>query len=367
MGHNPKVPSSLAAATLFVLVLVLTSWISTQANPTSVMDFEGIPEGTIVDSVYSGYGVSGDIVEGSIDVHGLTTHFGPDVNTAMIFDSTCSPGGTPADCKGSGEGGDLFKPELGNVLIISKDLDSSDPDDADWVGSYYEFDFSGFGSGTVTVVNIAALDVEDEEDEGGALIEVYSGGKDGTLLKIVDIPDVGDNGLKYVDVNVTGVDFMRVTLNGSGAIDNVQIEAENVPTASPTPPTLTPTEPTAVKLLYFRVEGVNGLEATLSWRTAAEIDHYGFNLYRSPDANLENASLIHFEPAAWEPGGTLYTYKDITPASGQWWYWLSDVDTSGTETFDEAFSPVEVLTTEKSPASAPFRIFLPISISNTGP
>jgi hypothetical protein len=362
MGEKPKIPRSFAALML-VSVFIFSTGYSTQANPISLIDFEGIPEGSIVDNIFWGYGVSGEFVSGSISVHGSTLNFGPDVNAAMIFDSTCSPGGTPADCTGGD--GDLFHPEGGNVLIISEDLDSSDPDDADWEGSFYEFDYSGFGSGTVTVDSIDVLDVED--DEGGAEIFVYSGGMDGTLLAVVDIPFTGDGGIASVPVNVSGVDFMRVTLNGSGAITNVQVQAENVPTASPTPPTLTPTEPTAVKLLYFRVEGVNGLEATLSWRTAAEIDHYGFNLYRSPDANLENASLIHFEPAAWEPGGTLYTYKDITPASGQWWYWLSDVDTSGTETFDEAFSPVEVLTTEKSPASAPFRIFLPISISNTGP
>jgi hypothetical protein len=367
MGNHPKLLRSVAAV-LIVFTFFSISWISIQATPaavTAVLDFEGIPEGTIVNTVFSGYGVSGDPVAGFIDVHGLTLHFGPDVNTAMIFDATCSPGGTPADCKGSGEGGDLFKPELGNVLIISKDLDSSDPDDADWKGSYYEFDFSNFGSGTVNVVNIAALDVEDEEDEGGAEIEVYSGGKDGTLLKVVLIPNVGNNGLEYVEVNQSGVDFMRITLNGSGAIDNIQVQPENVP--SPTPPTLTPTEPTAVKLLYFRVEGVNGQKVTLSWRTAAEIDHYGFNLYRSADTNIANASLIHFEAAAQVPGGSLYTFTDTTPSAGQWYYWLSDVDTSGLETFDESFSPLEVLTADPSPASAPFRVFLPISISNTGP
>ena len=367
MGHKSKLPSSLAALML-VLVLVFAPWISTRANPTSVIDFEGIPEGAIVSSVYSGYGVSGDIVSESISVHGLTVQFGPDVNTAMIFDATCSPGGTPADCKGSGEGGDLFKPELGNVLIISKDLDSSDPDDADWEGSFYEFDYSGFGSGTVIVDSIDVLDVED--DEGGAEIHVYSGGKDGTLLKVVDIPFTGDNGLATVPVGVSGVDFMRVTLNGSGAIDNVRVQAANVPTQTPTAttaPTLTPTQPTAVKLLYFRLEGVNGQEVTLSWSTSAEIDNYGFNLYRSPDADLEHASLIHFEPAAWDRGGNNYSYKDTPPTAGQWWYWLADIDTAGLETFDESFSPLEVLTTNESPANAAFRIFLPISISNTGP
>jgi hypothetical protein len=366
MGYVPKIPRSLAVI-LIVFTLVFSPWITTRANPSSVLDFEGIPEGTIVDSVYHGYGVSGDPVSGSISVFGLTLQFGPEVNTAMIFDATCSPGGTPADCKGSGEGDDLFKPELGNVLIISKDLDSSDPDDADWKGSYYEFDFSGFGAGTVIVDSVDVLDVEDEEDEGGAVIEVYSGGKDGILIDVIEIPNTGNNGHADVPVGIPGVDFMRITLNGSGAIDNVRVQAENVPTPTPTAPTLTPTEPTAVKLVDFRVEDVNGQEVILSWKTAAEVDNYGFNLYRSRDANFENASLIHFEPAARSRSGSEYSYPDTVPSAGGWWYWLSDLDTSGLETVDDGFSPLEVFTADESPASAAFRIFLPISISGNSP
>lgn len=362
MKFTSKFPSSVAAI-LLVLVLVFAPRIPTRANPTSVIDFEGIPEGAIVSSVYHGYGVSGDAVSGSVSVFGLTRRFGPNVNAAMIFDATCSPGGTPANCTGGD--GDLFKPQLGNVLIISADLDSTDPNDADWKGSFFEFDYSGFGAGTVTVDSIDLLDVEDEEN--AAEVFLYSGGRGGTLLAVIDLPHTGNNGLATVPINVSGVDFMRVTLNGSGAIDNVRVQAESVPTPTPTAPTLTPTEPTAVKLLYFRVEGVNAQQVTLSWRTSAEIDNYGFNLYRSQDADLSHASLIHFEPAARNRGGNSYTYKDVPPTAGRWWYWLSDVDTTGKETFDESFSPLEVLTTNQSPASAAFHIFLPISISNNAP
>jgi hypothetical protein len=251
MGQNPKLQIGIVIA-LIVVLLLSTSWVSTQANPGSVVDFEGIPEGTIVDTLSWGFGVSGDFVSGSIAVHGLSPAFDPDQNAMMIFDSACLPAGTPAGCTGGDP--DLFHPEVGNVAIISEDLDTSDPDDGDLVGSFFEFDYSGFGSGTVTVESIQVLDVEDIE--GGAQIFVYSGGINGTLLAVVDIPFTGDGGIETVPVNISGVDFMRVTLNGSGAITNVTVEAENVPTA--TPPTLTPTEPTAVKLLYFRVEGVNG-------------------------------------------------------------------------------------------------------------
>ena len=94
------------------------------------------------------------------------------------------------------------------------------------------------------------------------------------------------------------------------------------------------TPPTAVELLYFRVDGVSGLNVTLAWATASEIDNYGFKLYRAPVNDFALAEFIHFEPSA-VPGGTgagaTYSYVDAAPEAGQWWYWLGDVDTYGVE------------------------------------
>jgi hypothetical protein len=69
------------------------------------------------------------------------------------------------------------------------------------------------------------------------------------------------------------------------------------------------------------------------WETAAEIDNFGFNLYRSQGRSSAQAELLHFEPAAGGLSGHRYEFTDILPASGQWYYWLSDVDTYGKETF----------------------------------
>jgi hypothetical protein len=89
-----------------------------------------------------------------------------------------------------------------------------------------------------------------------------------------------------------------------------------------------------VELLYFRVDGVSGLNVTLAWATASEIDNYGFKLYRAPVNDFALAEFIHFEPSAI-PGGTgagaTYSYVDAAPEAGQWWYWLGDVDTYGVE------------------------------------
>jgi hypothetical protein len=98
-------------------------------------------------------------------------------------------------------------------------------------------------------------------------------------------------------------------------------------------PTPTPTEPpTAVELLYFRIERSDSQQITLGWATAAEIDNFGFNLYRAPANDFAQAQLVHFIPSAPGFGGHLYSDTDILPSAGEWWYWLTDVDTEGRET-----------------------------------
>lgn len=142
------------------------------------------------------------------------------------------------------------------------------------------------------------------------------------------------------------------------------------PTSTPTPtetPTPTPTQPTAVKLLYFRASRVEGNSVTLAWATAAEINHYGFELFRSPSQDFAEASLVHFEPAGRSRGGNRYAFTDTLPAAGAWWYWLADVDNAGVETFDPAHNPLQITAGDDSPASAGFRIFLPLSIASTQP
>lgn len=211
------------------------------ANPGSVIDFEGLSEGEVVAAVSSGSGISGDPVEGFVSINGFDPVLAG--NRAMVFDSSCPPGGTPADC--SGGDWDLGTPNeafggpgssddgsgasndaaLGNVLILSEDLDSSDPDDADHFGSRFDFDFSNFGPGAVTVVSIHALDIEAAQGEGGAKVRVYSD-LGVTLIAEVPISPTGDNGAAVVNIGESGVVFMEVILNGSGAIDNINLEIE---------------------------------------------------------------------------------------------------------------------------------------------
>ena len=126
------------------------------------------------------------------------------VKKAMIFD-TDNPTGYDYD---------LATQNLGKVLIISEDGDSSDPDDeAD--GGMLRFEFEE----PVVMERLTVLDVEE-----GAWIKLYDA--DGNLLKQVDVY-TDNNGQKVVDLGDTGgVYRMDVILGGSGAIDNICYEPD---------------------------------------------------------------------------------------------------------------------------------------------
>jgi|GEM_PF-1171298 hypothetical protein len=394
---------------LFVLFLLVSPVMGQGTVETIYIDFEGLAPGTIVSTLTPGYGISGGegVIPGYVEVFGHLPSR-PGVNSAMIFDATCG-GGTPDDCSGGDP--DLFKPQLGNVLILSEDMDSTDPDDADEPDSFFNFDFRNLGAGVVSIDYLYVLDVEDEE--GGAHGQFYSGGPDGTLLATVQIPNVGNNGLATVAVNLSGIDYARITLNGSGAIDGFQIQVQpgvtpTPPTATPvtptntptqtqppgvtlTPPTATsvtptntptptstfpvppaitftstpePTEPNAVTLVDFSVTGVSENKVSLSWKTASEVDHYEFKLYRSNSSVSSGAELVATFPGTPDGAhGKTYAHTDSVPDSGRWYYWLVDVDTSGKRTWH---GPVTAnVTTVGSSAQLDKQIFVPfVQIGN---
>ncbi|HLF24848.1 MAG TPA: SdrD B-like domain-containing protein [Anaerolineae bacterium] len=116
---------------------------------------------------------------------------------------------------------------------------------------------------------------------------------------------------------------------------------------------------TAIELLYFRVNGISQPQVQLGWATAAEIDNFGFNLYRASNNDFSRAELIHFEPSAIQgsgPGAT-YAYTDTVPTNGAWWYWLADVDTQAREILH---GPVSA--SLDPTAALPYRLYLPIVV-----
>jgi hypothetical protein len=183
------------------------------------MDFEGLPEGLIVTRVSSGSGVAGDGVAGSIEVIGDHVPIGDGGrNSAMVYDAACRGGG-PASCSG-GEV-DKYKPQLGKTLTVARSTADANADgladspDTAGSGGELRFDFSRFGTGSVTVVSLDVLDVE-----SGGWIKLFARGK---LVATVRYGATRDNGFATVAVGHAGIDRMEVRLEDSGVIDNIRL------------------------------------------------------------------------------------------------------------------------------------------------
>ena len=81
-------------------------------------------------------------------------------------------------------------------------------------GGTLDFSFANFGSRSVTV---SQLRVRDVTSTGGA-VRVYRGR---TLLKTLSVPRTGPGSSRTLVLNVAGADHVKVTLTGSGAIDDL--------------------------------------------------------------------------------------------------------------------------------------------------
>lgn len=181
----------------------------------------------------------------TIDVWGYNSLF-PSENSAMIFASDCPPSGTSGDCSGGDD--DLGTPNeaysgpgisddgsgasndttLYNVMIISEDRNPSDPDDADRNDSYRTFDFDSittpFVPDKIWLNSVTILDKEASEVGDG--IKLYRPGDDrnGAAYAEYGLPPTGDNGKAVVPVQTGSedpIDFAKITLRGSGAIDDL--------------------------------------------------------------------------------------------------------------------------------------------------
>ncbi len=206
------------------------------AQTVDVLDFESIDPGCVVDSIHGAGGT------GPVLVNGVNPTLAG--NLAVIFDSSAPTGGdvdlgTPNETctvAGPGEGiaGEMGMPfenciAKGNLLIVDENGGAAadgtcpsgfaiaDPDDADVVGASLNFDFSALGS--VVIDSITILDTEPDEEDP-AVVTLF----DGAMVEITteSLPTPGDNGVAQVSLgDIPGVVFMNVTLNGSGAIDDI--------------------------------------------------------------------------------------------------------------------------------------------------
>lgn len=143
---------------------------------------DALPAGTVITDQFAGFSVSA----GELD--------------AMLFDTANPTGGDF----------DLRSDDLGNVLIISEDGDSADPDDnAD--GGILTFAFDEL----VGELSVGLLDI----DEPGGTITLFDGS--GHTLETLSIEATEDNGFQTVNLGAGDVARMEVFLAGSGAVTDV--------------------------------------------------------------------------------------------------------------------------------------------------
>jgi hypothetical protein len=234
--YMKKISISLVLVFLVFNAFVVSVWAET-------IDFEApLASGDIVSQVF------GDEGSGPILVNGVNPQ-APGLNAAVIFDSAnpngdpCGGGldldlGTPNETFGgpgvgaAGEAGSPTENDTakGNILIINEACGLGGPtvdrpNDADVPGATLNFDFSALGS--VTLISIFLIDVEAEET--GAQVLFFDADND--LIRIQNLPDTGDNGVRTCGCEgpVNGVVRMEVLLNGSGAIDDIVFIPEEQP------------------------------------------------------------------------------------------------------------------------------------------
>ena len=143
-------------------------------------DADDLAAGTIITDQYEGISISS------------STEFG-----AMLFDTNNITGGDF----------DLSATDLGNVLIISEDGDSTDPDD-NAAGGTISIKFDQLAR----ITSVGLLDI----DEEGSSIAFFD--DDSNLLEAVEIENLGDNSFQELAFDITDVSRMEVHLAGSGAL-----------------------------------------------------------------------------------------------------------------------------------------------------
>lgn len=179
------------------------------------INFDGIPTGTIVSSVSSGFGIEGPTIAGTVSVYSVARgeELYVDPNRAMIF-NTSDPTGQDHDLE---TGNALVPQRLEQMLIATEDFDSSDPDD-EASGAHFEFLFGDFGpAGVVTIKDIYIMDTE----RGGTL-RCYDAGDVGLRndVGIFKHEFTGADGeLTIVPMNVEGCQRLRLWMRGSGAME----------------------------------------------------------------------------------------------------------------------------------------------------
>ena len=183
-------------------------------------DGNNLAAGTIIDDEYQGFGIT------------VTTN-DPVNHPAMIFNSLAPTGGdndlgTPNQDFGGpgvGAGGAVGTPgenaiAEGNILIISEDSDSSDPDDNAGGGTLiFTFDTP------YEVASVTMIDIENSTETYE--VRAYDAG--GALITTSTMQGLGNNSRELVNVDAQNVSRLEIEMSSSGGVANIDIVCPDEP------------------------------------------------------------------------------------------------------------------------------------------
>jgi hypothetical protein len=90
-----------------------------------------------------------------------------------------------------------------------------------------------------------------------------------------------------------------------------------------------PVQPQAVQLLRFTATA-NDNGAAIEWATGAEVNSFGFVLYRAASNNRAAAMLVTQEVIPAQGRSATYRFEDATTQAGQpYFYWLVEIERDG--------------------------------------
>ena len=172
------------------------------------------------------------------------------------------------------------------------------------------------------------------------------------LVWVVPTLGVGSSFTAQFTVRVTPV-------TGTLAITNSAIVSSDQTPVTETNIVVHPFRETAIQLLSFTATPQQNGNVLVRWVTGAEINTYGFHLYRSTDGNRNNAVRVTDQiilSQGWGQGGAIYQWVDTGTQSGvTYTYWLQETELDGDQL---EYGPVST-----SPGQLIFtqRLFLPIT------
>ena len=192
-----------------------------------LIDFEDYASGTIIDNEY--------YVSDGITFNGINIAKNAE-NLAVLFDTNNYTGGDRDLAAPFFNNDNLGEISPGNVLIIHEHPDECDaftcvdPDDeGSRPAAYFSINFSE----AVTLNSIDFFDVESEEygTSENNLISFFDSNNVEILPNTFYTPNTGgDNQWARLDFGVSGVSSIKISLYGSGAIDNINYTKVPEPT-----------------------------------------------------------------------------------------------------------------------------------------